>query len=66
MKAIEVEGYTLEQRGEQVIVRHGKFTGELQELERTGSLTSPAGKVYRPAAWEVHKLANAAKALAAA
>lgn len=66
MKSIEIEGFRLEQQGGKVIVRHGKFFGELQELERTGGLTSPAGKVYRPAAWEVHKLANAAKALAAA
>lgn len=66
MSEIDVEGFTLERQGDKVIVRHGKFFGELQELERTGALTSPAGKVYRPAAWEVHKLANAARAMAAA
>jgi hypothetical protein len=59
---IDVEDFEIEidRDNRTATVYHGKFKGDLHELERTGELKAPNGKTYKVPAWQVGDLVNAA------
>lgn len=46
------------------VIRYGKFSATLAELEESGVLTSKTGRTHIVPAWAIAKLAEAAKSTA--
>lgn len=66
MRKLTIDDYEISISSEGAVVKYGKFTATLAELEATGHLTSKVGRTHEPPAWVVNKLAQAARALAEA
>ena len=66
MRKLTIDAYEIEISNDAAVVKYGKFSATLADLEATGHLISKSGRTHEPPAWVVNKLAQAARALAEA
>lgn len=66
MHKLTIDAYEIEISNDATVVKYGKFSATLADLEATGHLTSKSGRTHEPPAWVVNKLAQAARATAEA
>ncbi len=65
-KSTTIDAYEIEICGDSAVVKYGKFSATLDDLEASGHLISKSGRTHFIPSWVVYKLASAARALAEA